>query len=377
MTRKTIARIAPIDMVRGFAILFALMSHALAQFAAQSIVLADAKIWIKLLTRSATPMFFIVFGAMLHLVYLRKAKSEFDETREKLIARGLLCYVLFLGITFAAFVSGKHDALFMAKSIVLLEADRFGTILAIYAVLFGIVAVTLRLALRFGVWFFAGIATAAWAANAALRMASVPPVPGIQQLIGHGEGLGPAILLTFTFVTFGVAIGEAWDRTRSWALPVSITIAALSALIVAAIPDPDMTFLRSLVYEFRWQNHYAYYGYGIAMTAVFLVIGVLTDRREPSIRPERGWLSRFGRETLFAFAAGNIVLNLLPEYRGVGWEGYSLAVVFVLGMWFVTLHKASFTGFANRISFGGVSGIASGYRGLSAMVGKLVLHFIR
>ena len=169
MTHNPTTRIAPIDMVRGLAILFALLSHALVQFAEHSAVLPDAKVWIKLLTRSATPMFFILFGAMLHLVYLRKAKTALDETREKLIARALLCYVLFLAISFAAFVSGKQDAMFMAKSIILMEADRFGTILAIYAILFGIVAITLRPALRFGVWFFAAIAAAAWAAHAASR----------------------------------------------------------------------------------------------------------------------------------------------------------------------------------------------------------------
>ena len=149
----------------------------------------------------------------------------------------------------------------------------------------------------------------------------------------------------------------------------------------AALPNPDIAFVQRLVYEFRWQNHYAYYGYGIVMTAIFLGLCVLSDRWTRMARPtnlrQRDWLSHFGRETLFAYAAGNIALNLAPVYEGTGWEGYLMVAGFVGAMWFVTLHKARFTSAADRVSFGAISAIAAAYRRFSGMVARTVVRVIR
>ena len=364
-----------IDIARGLAIIFALTSHGLSQFTEQIAALDSALIWVKLITRSATPMFFILFGIMLSRVYLSKART-LEQSRSvaiRIVERAIICYVLYLAITAAAVVSGKFEPIYLLKAMVLLEGGRFGMILAGYAVLFAIIFVTLPVGVRFGAWFYFGIAGVSWATKIALDLAKVGPIAGLQPILGHGTGFGPAILLSFTFVAFGVLVDEAWTGRRSWAMPVAILLIAIFGLAANAFLLGWLENIYSLIFEYRWSNHALYFAYGVVMTAFIIGLTYWASRRQ---LPKGVYtIGIIGSETLFAYTVGNILLNLLPIYSSSSLLGAAYLVLYLLAIGVLTYKRRVVADFLDRVSLGAVDAIArtyrAGSRGLSEWVVRI------
>ena len=364
-----------IDIARGLAIIFALTSHGLSQFTEQIAALDSALIWVKLITRSATPMFFILFGIMLSRVYLSKART-LEQSRSvaiRIVERAIICYVLYLAITAAAVVSGKFEPIYLLKAMVLLEGGRFGMILAAYAVLFAIIFVTLPVGVRFGAWFYFGIAGVSWATKIALDLAKVGPIAGLQPILGHGTGFGPAILLSFTFVAFGVLVDEAWTGRRSWAMPVAILLIAIFGLAANAFLLGWLENIYSLIFEYRWSNHALYFAYGVVMTAFIIGLTYWASRRQ---LPKGVYtIGIIGSETLFAYTVGNILLNLLPIYSSSSLLGAAYLVLYLLAIGVLTYKRRVVADFLDRVSLGAVDAIArtyrAGSRGLSEWVVRI------
>ena len=82
-----------IDVARTLAIILALFSHAMIDFEGWKL-LGSIAAPIRLLTRSATPLFIFMFGMMLELVYLKKLEQQgLSPVAKRLAVRSLQCYI--------------------------------------------------------------------------------------------------------------------------------------------------------------------------------------------------------------------------------------------------------------------------------------------
>jgi surface polysaccharide O-acyltransferase-like enzyme len=352
-------RIVWIDLVRSCAILLALTSHGMSQFLGGVEAYADTVIALKFITRTATPMFFILFGVMLELVYLRMARElgNYEVVATRLVARGILCYVLYLAISLTAALSGGFGAFYLLKTALLIEGGGYGLILAGYAALFAIIFLTLPLAVRLGSQLFGALAMVGWAAKLALDAIDVGSIPGVQHLIGHSNGYGPAILLCFTFVAFGAAIGEALQRKRSWAASGAVLAIAVVVLAYDIAVSGLRASLFDVVFHYRWQNHPAYFAFGILTTSFVCIFARWLDGTESRWRTRASIL---GSETLFLYVIGNIILNLMPITEGNP-VGLAYLVLFLLFMGLITLNKIILLRITNAATFGFTSRAAAIY----------------
>lgn len=333
-------RLGWIDSSRGLAVVLAMLSHAIIQFCSgfwENLGLSG-EVW--LLTRTATPTFMILFGIMIELVYLRPLRSgaPYSGVQQRLLARMLTCYLLFAAITLAAVSTGKllpHEGM---KAILYMGDGRFGVILKIYAALFLLIVLLLPFAVRHGSTFFIALAGAGWLLKFALALLPVPHWHILQFLTGHTKGFGPAILPGLSFVAFGIMVGEALSghRRRTAAM---LTTAAASALLVLGVSEVGAEdFARGIIDVFRWQNSPYYFAFGIVACALSLVWFAAIWTLFPE--PTKGLtLSRLGRETLFVYGFGNILINLLPVYGGKSLIGLLFVPVFLVILIILTVQR--------------------------------------
>lgn len=304
------SRLQFIDSVRGLAVIMAMLSHALFQF-------SQDFLFLKPLTRTATPAFVILFGIMLEIAYLRKIRTGTDSARieTRLLSRMITCYVLFAAITLAAFLTDRLNARPTLKALLFLDDGHFGTILKIYAALFFIVVLLFLWIRRHGAVFILQLAIVGWTLKFLLDVSFSESPYVVSFIIGNAEGFGPAILPSMTFVAFGMAFGE-WLSGRRGPLLWSLLLVLAVVVSTIALSQPGtLADIRDTWVAARWSNRPGYFAIGICSTSLFLMVFWLTWRRE---RPDP--ISRFtavtGRQTLFVYGAGNIVLNLLPSYSG-------------------------------------------------------------
>lgn len=327
--QTTAGRIDAIDSARGIAVLLATVSHAPLQFAAE----VDH---VRILTRTATPAFMIILGATLGIVYLRRLRAAPDASARsatvgRLIARMLLCYVLFGMITFAAVLTGKLEPDRGVAAMLFLWDGRFGAILRTYAVLFAPVLLALPLRMRHGAAAVLWAAAGAWALKFGADGLGLAPLGPLLDILGHSYGYGPAVLPGLTFVAFGMLVGEALTGRRDW----SAAAALLAAQAAAIGPGP----LAGMILDHhRWTNDPLHYAFGIAaMSLVLLILRGLWQRPAPDPGSRSRSLARLGRDTLFVYGFGNVALNLLPVHEGGADAGLGLTAAFLFALCAVSL----------------------------------------
>jgi hypothetical protein len=304
------SRLHFIDSVRGLAVIMAMLSHALFQF-------SNDFIFLKPLTRTATPVFVILFGIMLEIAYLRRIRTGTESVRveTRLLSRMITCYVLFTAITLAAFLSGRLNLWPTMKALLFLDDGYFGVILKIYTVLFFIVVLLFPWIRRHGAVVFLQLAFVAWTLKLLLEIYFPESPYVVTFIVGNAEGFGPAILPSMTFLAFGMAFGE-WLSGRRGPLLWSLLLALAVVVSTFALSDlGTLADIRDTWVASRWSNRPVYFAIGICSTSLFLLIFWLTWRREQA-DPVSRFTEVTGRQTLFVYSAGNIVLNLLPRYSG-------------------------------------------------------------
>lgn len=352
-------RIGAIDATRGLAVVLAMLSHALVQF-------GDEIHHIKLLTRTATPAFMILFGAMIEIVYLRKLREAGTDANrragvvERLLSRMLTCYVVFGLVALAALVSGKLDIVETAKAMLFLDQGRFGNILRIYTVLFAFVILTLPLAARYGAVFFVWAALGAWMLKYAFGALGAPDWSPLQNVVGHVNGYGPAMLPGLTFIAFGMLVGEALTGRRSLraaALVAAVAGVALAAQLAAVGPR---ALADLVVWDYRWTNDPRYFAFGIVSTSAILGVFWLLWRRPLPDRISRT-LAAFGRDTLFIYGFGNVALNLLPTYHGGPLAAGALALCFLAVLLCLSLERLDARATFNRLALRLPETVSRGY----------------
>ena len=358
-------RISYIDSSRGLALILAMFSHSLYQFAAGIDIIVDHRILIHLFTRTATPTFMILFGIMIEVVYLRRVRNGAPgaPVRARMLERMVTCYVLFALATFAAALTGKMSFGQALLAILYTDTGRFGVILQVYAVLFLFIALTLPLGVRYGSLFYGTVALSGWILKFTLAALPVPPLFSLQFFTGYAEGFGPAILPGMTFVAFGVTLGEAFTGRRSRKFAISALLVSAVILLTGVLTSGPADFASKVVDTFRWNNSFYYYAFGIVSActwlAMFAAIRQVTSETAP-----RWSFDTLGRETLFMYGGGNILINLLPIYYGSRLVGFGFLALFMGLLIVSTVYKPEFSKAANQGTGGLVSQINRLYRRL-------------
>lgn len=335
-------RIAFVDVARAYAIALVTFGHAMGEFGAWDELSERSREVARLVTRTGTPLFVLMFGMMIELVHVQRARRDgVDALRPRLRRRAFECYAGYLLVSGAALVSERAELLDVAESIVFLGGAGYGTILGVYALALAATPTLLRCRLRFGAWAAPALLSTIWVLDLAVlrrfddRDAGLFAYP-IDFVLGAGRHIrGPSLLHSFTFVLAGMILAgglRTWhergrrDFTRRVAGVVSVAGVVVVALLwrdgVDAVVD-GFRFYRG----YRRDNAPGYFALGIVGAALtLLVLATVVPRR-----PLPAWTDvplQLGRSSLLAFSLGSAGLTLLDldQRRAIGEHGIVAAV---------------------------------------------------
>lgn len=347
-------RLVGIDLVRSFAIIGAMGSHAFTAAGAFDGPTSPAMTIVRLLMGLATPIFICLFGSMLEIAYRTKLERDGPlATVQQLLSRSAQCYLLYVLTIGVRMIVGDFPVGYGLRCMLLLGVTPFSDILKFYAVILVFAPLLIRVAQeRWGLPALVAFALGVQLAHPLLGVLPSPPlILGRNYLefpagflYGGGEGPGgPSVLHGLSFVVFGLLIGRAAKAltrrrerpARGRAVFSALTLAPLAAAM-ALWPrhEPvDVTVGLLVDMYYRNDNHPLYFAIGAA-TAALLVWSAteLYDLGRP--QPPVG-LSFIGTVSLFTFAFGNILLVLaqrlpLPEGPSLAMGVGLLAAVIAL-----------------------------------------------
>lgn len=167
-------RIGFIDLARALAILFAMTSHIFIEVNMwQGQMSGEVFLLIKSITRTATPMFIILFGVMLEVVYYQQflRNGKFRNISQRLLSRAMICYlgVGFIGVF--ALITAKIDLPTLLQAVTYTGPGRWGEILKYYSIAMLIAPMILWLRHRFGLLSLILLLIAVWSLSPILHMA--------------------------------------------------------------------------------------------------------------------------------------------------------------------------------------------------------------
>ncbi len=306
-------RISGLDLSRSFAVLLAMLVHALVAF--------EVSVPFDLLFRVATPAFLIMFGVFLEIVYFRKYRAGQREAVERrLLVRALQCATLH---TFAAIVLGmaeNYSIAYTFRVILFLGYTPFTDILKLYAI-----ALLLAPAL---LWLRFRMPLGLLLAGAALLhpMLAITPWPSgdhvgltaLGLLFGApSDAAGPSVIHAMILVLFGMLLGSfVKDRSGGASLlgrqarqPNAILFGLILAFASLAAIYPDDLLLRLSDMTLRNMNHPLYFLFGMIASMALIDLSM----RLAMVMPDSACsvLSILGRTSLFTFGFGNAFLYVM------------------------------------------------------------------
>ena len=323
-------RIIGIDLARAIAILLVTWKHSMASFGARGHLEGWTSIALELVMQLATPIFLILFGAMLELVYRpRFERGQKRDTVRRLHKRALQCYGYYcLAILVFFFVMGTYSAKALPLVFTGFISVPYSHLLAFYTVALAIAPLLIVARLRFGLWPLIAAALLIHLAHPVFQQLSpAPEIFGrdyLQHMSGflYGKGvdfIGPSLIHGISLVCFGMLFGHGLIPKSSGGRPASISptisvwMAAAAALIIASHWNwsASMESLNLLVdASLRIDSHPMYFAVGtlgaIGLTWICILLFDV-------LRLKTGRVLRiFGRRSLFAFGIGNIIANIAP-----------------------------------------------------------------
>lgn len=333
-------RIIGIDIARGFAILLVTWKHSMASFGARGALEGWAHYSLEILMQLATPIFLILFGAMLELVYRPRFERGLEqETARRLYKRSLQCYGYYaLAIIVFFTVMGTYSIMSLPLVFTGFISVPYSHLLAFYTVALALAPVFTLARIRFGLGSL--ICAALLIHFAHPIFVQLPPAPEIfgrdylQHMSGfiYGKGvdfIGPSLIHGLSLVCFGMLFGYGLNppRIASGVLQmsprVSLIMAAVCIVIIGVYfnwQSPTDSLQNLIAAELRINSHPLYFGIGILgailVTWVFIA---LNDILQLGIGRS---LQVFGRRSLFAFGVGNILAYIAPT-----------GLMIVLGLW--------------------------------------------
>ncbi len=327
-----------------------MLAHCFIHFGVWPLLTDEVLSAIRLLTRSATPTFIILFGMMLEIVYLKMIRrGDRKACWTRLITRAIQCYLLYLCVVAAGIVGGHLSPTEGAKAALFLSQAYFANILKFYSLglVAGILLVELRA--RFGLGAVAAALLVIWLSYPLIQ--ALPAFPHSVRhlasfLIGAGAETGPSVLQGMSLAALGMFLGNAagglWSdetqqRRRSRRLLGAINFlvaAAVAALLLSLGLGPTLDGF--IDFSFRAANHPGYYILGSAVAMTLIACCTLAAAAMP--RHALARVNVFGTSSLFAYAFGNVVLNLLPMHSGSLGLGLAYSAAFLLGLYGATAY---------------------------------------
>lgn len=339
-------RIDFVDVARAYAIALVTFGHAMGEFGAWDELSESTRELARLVTRTGTPLFVLMFGMMIELIHVRRAQHDgVDALRPRLRRRALECYAGYLLVSAAALVSDRAELLDVAESAVLLGGAGYGTILGVYALALAATPALLRIRIRFGAWAAPALLALLWSLDAFVlarfddRDAGAFAYP-IDFVLGAGRHIrGPSLLHSFTFVLAGMILAgglRTWQErgAKDFGRRVA-AVSAVAGIVVLGLMWRDGT--DAVIDGFRYYRGYrrdnaaGYFALGVigaSLTLLLLAVSV----------PRRGlprWTDipmQLGRSSLLAFTLGSAGLTVLDldQRRAIGEHGIAAAVAAVL-----------------------------------------------
>ncbi|MEM7327546.1 MAG: OpgC domain-containing protein [Pseudomonadota bacterium] len=323
-------RIIGIDIARAVAILLVTWKHSMASFQARGQLDGWSNFGLEFLMQLATPIFLVLFGAMLELVYRPRYERglQHDITR-RLIQRGLQCYGYYcLAIIIFFSVMGTYSAMSLPFVFTGFISVPYSHLLAFYTAALLLAPALIHARIRYGLAPLVCIAVLVHLLHPMVRQ--LPPAPEffnrdyLQHMSGflYGRGvdfIGPSLLHGLSLVCFGMLFGHglhrrgspSFERRLSVRVSVAMALAASLVIVIYLLIDPSQISLDGLIdAALRVDSHPVYFSIGIlgALALTWLCIYTYDVK---SIAMGRG-IRVFGRRSLFAFGVGNILAYIAP-----------------------------------------------------------------
>jgi hypothetical protein len=312
----------------------------------------ETKLWSRMLTRTATPLFVFMFGMMLELVYCRRWRVQGPAaTANRLWIRGLQCYVGYLVTILAGFAAGDRGSTATLKAAIFLATPSFGFTLRFYFFALTLAIPLLAARVRWGRAFLVSLLALIWGsypllAKAQMASSDVLPVP-FGMLFGPiTRPVGPSVMQGFTFVIAGMLCAGALNGWRDKGL-ASFRRQVLIMISIALLPLIFLWLQSSLpqILEafagiaWRRQNHIGYYSLGLISSGVLLILLSMifpADRQAPA---HADLSLAFGRSSLLAFTSGNVLLILTRPWWMPSTVGSLVAAVFLFltAVWIIVV----------------------------------------
>lgn len=329
-------RIIGLDICRSAAILTAMLSHAFAEADVYGHYASDniAIILLRLAMQVAPPVFIILFGSMLEIVYRPRIEAGHGrDVTARLLTRALQCYLLYLVSLLAMLAVGLNTIGYTLRCALMMGITPYTDILKFYALALAFAPALLFLRIKFGLPV---LIVASLAVHFAYPLISHIIVPGTSEvayyanpvigfLIGGDQADvgGPSVLHAMSFVIWGMVIGRIVGTFTQENATRKQLLNALGALILMLVASavtlelswnlraPLDTALHLADMSIRNHNQPIYFAFGLtgALLAIFLCL-VLYDAN--SLRFGQS-LTFAGKTSLFTFSFGNVILYLAPQ----------------------------------------------------------------
>lgn len=339
-------KIVGLDIARTVAIVLAMLNHSFIATNVWTEYFAD-KPYISFVVRLATPMFIILFGALLEIVYRNRAERDgMQSVTARLFDRALLCWLLYTLTVITLFLIGKISAEGAFLGALLVGKIPLSDILRYYTILFVIAPALLAMRLRWGLAPLCIASTAILLLHPLFVLLPAPPhkfahyVPArlADLALGIGDAVtGPSVLHSLFFVAVGMIIGRLLidDRSKDPAVRKSVDRkflmlgAALSAgTLTTYFLGPEKVSIESVAgMALRNANHPFYFFSGaLAATVVIALCRSVRHVGSGPLRP-----TMLGQRSLFTFSAGNaFLLSVSRDYRLDTIHLIGLSIIFFL-----------------------------------------------
>lgn len=296
--------------------LLALAAHAMAQ-----VGMAMPSPLIGFVIRTSTPIFILLFGAMIALVHLPRAERQgLSVLKRRSWGRAVQCYLLFLVNVAALWVAVPYSARYAFLCAMMVGSTPYAGILQYYAIMFAMMPLTVALLRRVPLALCLAGAVAVHLAFPLLKKVPSPPVLLGQPVFGrlndlligtgtHPEIAGPSILHSLAWVFSGVLLGR-WlagvPRTTFWPLLLLFAAMGLWSLTLTGYGDVTLSGLATM--RLRNLNHPAY-GFVVGGFALLLILALVAAARGREV-PDM--LLVLGQRSLFGFGFGNVIITFWP-----------------------------------------------------------------
>lgn len=335
-------RLHYVDLARGFAIGLALFSHVLVGTGGWNSI-PDGSSWLhglRGLTRTATPTFIVLFGMSVELAYVRRWGVDRRTTVRILLRRSFQCYVAVVALAVAAVLGTLITFPEALRGMVFLELVPNGNIFVFYvgALLLTLALIPLR---RWaGLMPTLLLTLASWPIVHVLQARGVPPLldPLTSRAFGIGTLLGPSVMQAMPIIVIGMIIANlaSHPQDRNSRVQAAAVVAGLVGVVAFLLVwRGPFELIRSFIAEWRDVNYWAYYAVGTFLALVVIAIswGACSVYSDLGARGR----SFFGRNSLQAFAIGNVIINISVahvQFNNFLFSAIS-AIVFVSAFWFV------------------------------------------